>query len=450
MSYLVGIGIAGVLATIVVIACIVAMCYRVVVSTNDVHIVQSAKQTISYGRGEVAGNTYYAWPAWMPLIGIKWISLPVSVFDVKLDSYAAYDKGRVPFAIDIMAFFRVTDSNLAAQRVFSFAELQAQLQGILQGACRTILASSEIEEILEGRSKFGEMFTKEVDHNLAQWGVQTVKMIELMDIRDASNSKVIESIMAKKKSLIDMQSRVEVANNQKIAQEAEINAQQSVMVRKQEAEQMVGIRTAEKERVVGINNQVALQDIKEAEKVTAEKDMAVAQVQRVREAEIARQVQLVEADQVRQTTVIRSDAERQATVLTAQGDLEKAQLHAQGVKVEGEAAGAAEQAVLMAPVNAQITLAKEIGENANYQEYLIKIKVVEKDQAVGIAQAEALKDADLKVIANSGSVNGGVNSLLDTLSPNGGTQVGGMLEALANTPVGKSLLDKFIGTPKAS
>lgn len=437
--------IGAVIVGFIILSMFISMCFRVVVPTNEVHIVQSSKKTISFGKDQQSGNTYYKWPSWLPVIGVKTTALPVSVFDIDLDGYAAYDKGRLPFQIDIMAFFRVTDSNLAAQRVSTVSELHTQLQGILQGACRTILASSEIENILEGRSEFGEKFTKEVDHQLVQWGVQSVKQIELMDIRDTNNSNVIANIMAKKKSEIDKESRIAVAENKRAAEVAEIEAQQSVTIRKQEAEQLVGTRTAEKERVVGINNQKALQDIKEAEKVTAERDMAVAQVQRVREAEIAREVQLVEADQVRQTTVIRTDAERQATVLTAQGDLEKSKLHAEGVKVEGEAKGAAEQAVLMAPVNAQITLAKEIGENANYQEYLIKIKVVEKDQAVGLAQAEALKESDLKIIANSGNVAGGVTSLLDTLSPNGGTQVGGMLEALANTPVGKSLIEKFVG-----
>src|SRR6185436_14936660 len=150
------------------------------------------KRTISYGKDQAAGNTYYKWPSWVPIIGVKTISLPVSVFDVGLDGYAAYDKGRVPFVIDIMAFFRITDSNMAAQRVHAFPELEEQLKGILQGAVRSILATSEIEEILEGRGTFGERFTKEGDANLAQWGVQTVKCIELMDIRDAQGSKVID------------------------------------------------------------------------------------------------------------------------------------------------------------------------------------------------------------------------------------------------------------------
>lgn len=288
-----------VLGAIALFSLLLAIFFRIVVSTNDVHIVQSAKRTTSYGRGQASGNTYYKWPSWVPIIGVKTISLPVSVFDQDLSSYAAYDKGRVPFVIDIMAFFRINDSNMAAERIHSFEELRAQLQSILQGAVRTILASSEIEEILEGRSKFGEMFTREVEGQLGQWGVQTVKNIELMDIRDAEGSQVIANIMAKKKSLIEMQSRVEVANNKRVAQEAEINAQRDVEVRSQEALQMVGIRTAEKEREVGIAHEKSQQQIKDQAKVTAEKTMAVQQVQHVRAAEIERDVKVVDAERAR-------------------------------------------------------------------------------------------------------------------------------------------------------
>jgi flotillin len=408
---------------------------------------------VSYGKDQSAGNTYYSWPAWIPIIGVKTIQLPVSVFDVDLDGYAAYDKGRVPFVIDIMAFFRITDSNMAAQRVHSHPELIEQLKGILQGSCRAILASSEIEEILEGRSKFGKMFTEEVDHNLEAWGVQTVKVIELMDIRDAQGSSVIANIMAKNKSKIEKESRVAVAENIRAAQEAEIIAQREVKLREQEALQQIGQRTAEKEKQVGIANQVAQQEIKAQEKTTAEKHMAVVQVQQVRAAEIQRDVQVVAAEQDKRTTVIKAEGVKQVdivkaegtkqqTVLVAEGNLEQAKLHAQGVKVEGEAQGAAEQAVLMAPVNSQIALAKEIGSNPGYQTYLIQIRTVEKDQAVGVEQAQALKDADIKVIANTGDAISGVSKVMDLFTSKGGTQLGAMAEAFAQTPAGAALLEK--------
>lgn len=442
-SYII-IGIAVVLG-LTLFTAFLALFFRVVVSTNDVHIIQRVSSTVSYGKDQPHGNVYYRWPAWLPAIGVRVSELPVSVFAQNLQDYAGYDKGRVPFMIDIIAFFRITDSNVAAQRVATMQQLNSQLEFILKGVIRTILASSEIEEILEGRSKFGEMFTKEVDVQLQQWGVQTVKCIELMDIRDAADSKVISNIMAKKKSLIEMQSRVAVAENLRAAKIAEVQALQSVEVRQREAEETVGIRAAQRDQAIGISNQQAAQAIKEEERATATKTMAVVEVNAVRQAEIGRAALVVEADQKRQVAVIEADAVKQRTVLVADGNLEGARRHAQGVLVEGEARGAAEQAVLMAPVNAQITLAKEIGQNSGYQTYLVSIRQIEATQVVGIEQAIALQKAEIKVIANAGDPVAGVTNVMQLLTSKGGTQLGGMLEALKQTDVGKALLDRAEG-----
>jgi flotillin len=418
---------------------------RMVVSTNDVHIVQRGKATVSYGKDQAAGNVYYAWPAWLPIFGCTVIRLPMHVFDVKLDGYAAYDKGRVPFNVDVMAFFRVEKSDLAAQRVHTFEELRKQLEGILQGACRTILASHEIEEILEGRSKFGEAFTREVDHHLAAWGVQTVKMIELMDIRDSKDSHVIQNIMAKKKSLIERESRITVAENMRAAQEAEITAKRDVEIRAQEAAQQVGQRTAEKEKQVGVAKEQASQEIKAQAKVTAERDMDVQRVQSVKQAEILRDVNIVAAEQEKRTEVIRAEGEKAKTVTIAEGQLSQAKLHAEGVRAQGEAQGAADTAIAMAPVNAQTALAREIGSNEGYQTYLIQIRVVEKDEAVGRANAQAIAQAkpEIKVLANN--VGEGFGSMLDVLTPKGGTSLAGALEAFTSTEAGAAIVKSLGG-----
>lgn len=423
---------------LLVIGVALPLLFRIVVPTNEVQIVQSAKRTVSYGKGQEAGNVFYKWPAWVPIFGVRTISLPVSVFDQTLDAYAAYDKGRVPFVIDVMAFFRITDSNMAAQRVHSFDELLDQLKSILQGAVRSILATSEIDEILEGRGKFGEMFTKEVDHQLVEWGVQNVKCIELMDIRDAEGSKVISNIMAKKKSFIEMESRTAVANNNKIAGIAEITATQEVQVRQQEAEQQVGTRTAEKDKQIGIAHEQANQAIKDELKITMEKTYAVNQVEHVRTAEITRQAAEVLAQQV-----------RQVMIYEAEGKLAAAKLHADGVRAEGEAEGAAELAMQMAPVTAQINLAKEIGGNAGYQKYLVATRQIEAGQAVGIEQAKALEKANVKVIANTGSATEGMSSAMSLFTPEGGLKVGAALETLAQTPVGAAIIGAVTGNGHA-
>lgn len=414
---------------------LVATTLRRVVNTNEVHIVQSSKKTTSYGKDTGNGNTYYEWPASLPFLGVTKIVLPVSVFDLDLAGYEAYDKGRLPFVVDVKAFFRINQSDKAAQSVASFEELHNQLKAIVQGAVRTILASNEIEEIMQGRSKFGDEFTKEVNGQLANWGVETVKNIELMDIRDHKDSQVIQNIMSKKKSHIEMESRTEVAKNSRIAQIAEIEARKEVDLQGQIAKQSVGLRTIEQEQQVALSKQTMTQAVKEQEKLTKEKEMSVLKVEHVRSAEIKKDVALVAAEQGKQTQV-----------LAAEGQLESKRREAEAINLEGTARANAERAMLLAPVEAQTTLAKEIGQNESYQKYLVTIRQVEADQAVGIEQAKALQAAEIKVISNTGSPTSGLKGVMDLFSSKGGTEVGAMLEGLANTDKGQELMTKFLGT----
>lgn len=445
MTTIITLAIAGVLATILVLATIWIISLRRVVSTNEVHIIQSSRKTVSYGKDQEAGNTYYEWPAWIPLIGIQVIKLPVSVFSLRLRDYEAYDSGRLPFVLDLEAFFRIDNSNIAAQRVSHFQELNGQLTSILQGAARTILASKNIEEIMQGRSEFGIAFTAEVNEQLKAWGVTTVKNIELMDIRDSKGSQVIQNIMDKKKSEIDRESRVVVAENKKAAENAEIDAQREVEINRQLAEKQVGIKTAEKEKEVGIAMEQSQQEIKQQQKITTERAMEVTRVEQVKLAEIEKDVNVVRAEENKRTEIVKAEGEKQKTVLIAEGQLEAEKRNAESILVKGQAVAESEKLLQLAPVEAQIVLAKEIGENQNYQQYLITIRQVEAAQTVGVEQAKALEKADIKVIANNGTATGGISSLNELFTSQGGTNIGALLEGMAQTPAGKALLDKMVG-----
>lgn len=438
---------AAALGVLAFLTTFVALFLRRVVPTNEVHIVQQSKKTISYGQDTKNGNIYYQWPSYLPLFGISRTILPVSVFVLDLEDYEAYDQGRLPFVIDVKAFFRIDNSTVAATRVSSFAELNNQLRAIVQGAIRAILASNDIETILQGRSTFGEQFTKEVETQLSNWGVAAVKNIELMDIRDHKESQVIMNIMAKKKSHIEMESRTEVAKNKQLASIAEINAQKEIDMQAQNAKQSVGLQTTQSEQAVALAQQTKQQAVNDAAKVTKDKEMNVLSVASVRQAEIDKQVQIVKADQTKQVQITQAEGNKQTLTLNAEGALEAKRRESEGITLEGTARAEAEKALQLAPVQAQITLAKEIGANKEYQEYLVTIRKVEAAQAVGVKQAEALAHADVKVISNSGTPSEGLTGVMDLFSSKGGTQVGAMLEALSNTDQGKAFLNKAFPTP---
>lgn len=464
LGFMIGVGVVFV----ILVAVLLAKAFRRVVEPNEVHIVQSGGKTTIYGKQGIVqnedgesvavdtkvSNTYMEWPSWWPIIGVQSVVLPLSVFELSLDTYEAYDIGKVPFVVDIVAFFRIEDAAVAAKRVSSLQELKNQLTAVLQGAVRTILAKNEIESIMEERSTYGEMFTEEVADQLKAWGVVNVKNIELMDIRDGRESKTISNIMAKKESFIEKQSREEVAANIRDAEIAEINARRDTEVQAQVAEQKIGERTAEKDKNVGIANEKAEQEIKTQAKETAERDMAVKLVENVRAAEINKDVQVVKAQETKQTTIIRAEGEREQevidaeaekkkTVIVAEGNLEEQLKIAEGILAVGTSNAEAKRLAEMAVVDPQIVLATEIGENQGYQKYLVDIREVEKNEAVGVEQAKALQDAGIKMIVNSGNVDNGMNNLLDVFTTKGGTNIAGMVEAIRQTDEGSALLNRL-------
>lgn len=436
-----------------------AMKLRRVVPTNIVHIVQTGKSTTSYGRDRKAGNVYYEWPSWLPLFGITVVQMPESVFQVSLVDYEAYDSARLPFVVDITAFFRIANSDTAAQRVASFDELTHQLQGILQGVVRRILATNHLEEIMQQRSTLGNQFTEEVDGQLTEWGVQTVKMIEFMDLRDSTKqgSKVIHNIMAKEQARIDQESRVKVAEHDRIAKLAEIEAKREVDLQAEQALQAVGIRSAQREQEVGIAEEKSKQVVQEQAAATAVKEMEVVSINTIRKAEIAKEaaevkaaqdknVAVVNAQQTKEVAVVEADGEKAATQTRAEGTLFASLKDAEGIAAKGKAEGEAEKAKLMAPVQAQIALAEKIAESKPYQEYLINNRTVEANEAVGKAMAVALEKADIKIVGNGGgNISNSMKGVMGMFGPDGGVDLAGMLTGLASTAEGKAVLDKFIG-----
>ena len=169
---------------------------RRVVRPSEVHVVRRSKKTDIYGDiarlqnnaagkdSEVAGNAYYHIPAWVPVFGMVVQKLPLNNFSVDLKGYEAYDKDKLPFVVDVTAFFRIDDYEKAASRIEDDKTLTEHLKTIVQGAVRTILANDTLDLIMVQRSVYGKQFTTEVENNLKEWGIVPVKSIELMDVRD--------------------------------------------------------------------------------------------------------------------------------------------------------------------------------------------------------------------------------------------------------------------------
>ena len=182
--------------------------------------------------------------------------------------------------------------------------------------------------------------------------------------------------------------------------------------------------------------------------------MEVVRVSMVQQANIDKEKLRIQAEAKKIETEINAeaafkkaefDAKADLEVVTkkAEGTLVVSQKNSEGIKLEGDAKAEAEKKMQLASVETQLTLAKEIGENAGYQNYLIQIRQLEANEKGGLAQAENIKGADVKIIDGAGDVSGGVSSAMDVFSPKGGFNLAGMLEALTSTEEGKALLSKL-------
>jgi flotillin len=298
-----------------------------------------------------------------------------------------------------------------------------------------------------------------------------------MDIKDAGGEEVISNIMMKKKSAIEMERRVEVAKNTKTAQESEIIAKQEIELKKQDADREVGLRAAAVQQEVGIAQEKQRQEVQAQAKITAEKEMEVKEVNEVRSAEIAKRAAMVKAEQEKEVTIIqvntaevaantekkikvvhaeaekaeqilKAEAEKEQVELKADADLKAATNEAKGIKLKGESEASAKELMEKAQVAGQIELFDKVNKDEQYQQFIIEQRKVEAMERVGIEQAKNLENADIKIFANGNSVQDGVQKAAGLLSSNTGFNIGEMLEALANTPMGKELLDKFLKPKK--
>ena len=131
--------------------------------------------------------------------------------------------------------------------------------------------------------------------------------------------------------------------------------------------------------------------------------------------------------------------------LKAEADLVTATNAAKGIEAKGKAEALATELSKKASVQDQVTLAKEVGENQPYQDFLIKQKQVEVQgevmKAVGVAQAQNLSGADIKIFANAGSVSEGVGKASGIFNPGTAFDVASMIEAFKSTLEEISLAD---------
>lgn len=433
-------GIVGVL----VLTLFIAMLWRSIVPQDEVHIVNTSKESKPYGdpkevdeklaQGKKSyGNVYYEFPHWIPVLGVVVKKLTLNVFQVNLDNYPAYDQDKVPFVVDFKSWFVIDNPIVAAKRIKDMSELKAQLQEMLQGIVRKTMAGKTIKEIMESRAELRDIFVKEVGEQCKDWGVK-LNSIEFTDIRDMDGDefRVIDDIKRVQSSAIEKERRVAEAENEKQARLSEIQSKREADLEDVIAKETVEKRDADRKKIVGIANEQAEQEIKEQAKLTKEKEVAVKRTEEVGTAEYQKEKVIIEANAKKEFEIIQAQAEQQSLAIEAEGQKEKDRLEGEGIAAKINAEGEAEANVIQKKGEAKaIALEKEAEAKKKLQEAL-KVELgalaIEAQKEVGVANAAALGKADIRILSGDGN-NGQMARFLEGLAQNS-TVVTSVLERL--------------------
>lgn len=382
---------------------------RRVVAPNYAHVVVRNKSISVYSsHSEISPErnaVYYYFPSWVPYLGMYVMRMPLENLEVHIPDYVTFAKNNARFQCSVSVYMRIQDVTKAARR-FPTGELEQfiiRVRELVVAAIRNTTTEFNAEDVIAKKSEIADRIQSALQEDLGEWGVHIINAA-VVDISDPSDATVIQDISAKKEAEINAESRKIIAVKTKEAEIVEYENTEKAETRKWQMDEAIQMREKQKDQKVQI----------EAQKAKTEQ-MRVIEIQNVRQAEIDKKARIEKAE-----------GERKSLALVGIGE-------AEAIKAKGDAVGKAKEAEARG-LNA---LAKA-GET---------FRLIEKEEKIGLALAQALTDADLRFI-NAGPIN----SFADLFSPKGGAQIGGMLEALSQTnpKLYEKLTGEILGAADAS
>ena len=408
---------------------------RTMVPVNRVDVVtHQGGYTIYSGDQTQTGSgkprtVYYHIPSWVPKFGVIVKSMNLNMMTIEIKDYETFGKNSARFALDATIYCKIQNGFVAAQRFpngrdayDSEERFKIMLRDNIINIIRTATSSFDVEDVISKRAEIADNIRKEIAPDLEKWGCELMQaaivdikdpfkldgngkpiidpntkepMLKTTVIRDISAKKEAEinSLSRKQKSIQEKEAEVVEAENLEIKEKRKVQAQQQIDIAKQTAAQQVA---AEQQKAT------------EAEKV-------VTRTATIKQSEIDR-------DQA----VIRADADAQANIKRADGDNQANALRGQGEAKNVELVGIAKALVIQKTKEAEAAgLAALAAAQAKQQQEAIAIKQLDVTQAVAIAQAEALKNSQVKFIGS-----GTPKNFWDMFSPEGGISTGAAVGAL--------------------
>jgi len=413
-----------------------------VVPPHEAHVVVSRGKgkKVFYSRvleGQKVQSAYWH----IPILQQRLI-LPLENIRIQINRIPLRDMLMAKFSSDVICFISIEDPLIAAEKlgrieaeevktteememrgeiVSGFPAMGREVGKLIESITRNASMTMEIYEIMKQRDKFSEEVEKRVAEPIKDWGLRMVDL-EVIHFTDIEGYTVIKDLEQRQATLINAETRKQVADNQKGASIVESLANKETEMARAENEELYRIRQIQKDQQVGQSQQEAAQKIAEAEMEANKQKVEALRVLNVGTAQVAAQAKIEQAKGDSGAVKTKADGDAEATKKTglAEAEVSKAKLIA-------EADGTKEKAFAL----------KE------YTDAGLSLETIKADVDIKKAQFAALAEG-LKV-AKISIVTSGESSILGIpVSAKVGADIGQMLYEMAERGIDvKSLLDKL-------
>ncbi|TFG09746.1 hypothetical protein EU538_04070 [Candidatus Thorarchaeota archaeon] len=208
-------------------------------------------------------------------------------------------------------------------------EIPPRLTAIIESVIRTACAQLTVEEVLEERQKIIEAIKKELVDIVSEWGLKVVT-VELVDV-----SVVNEAFLR------DM-SKPREAEMHRLAQIAEIEAEQATNSRDIEKTRVIRELEIQRDQKVGVQEQMQIRAIQEEEKQREQSVLEIQLQKDLMQKKYEKQQAEVEAQKDLEVARLDAEAEKQRRIkqeveVEAQRILQEAQAEAEKISVVAQA-----------------------------------------------------------------------------------------------------------------
>jgi len=383
---------------------------HMVIKASGKTVIYSADDSISTSENK---SSYFFIPEWVPFIGMTRKIIDVTIKEI-VDHQETYEKSQARYCVDTSLKYRINNVSVNGQTSLGEEDVAKQLREVISSTVRDVTIKYTLVEVRANKSKVEDEIEELITKDLNKWGLYLVNF-QLVNFADTKHSTIVSDISEREEKRIAAETRIAVAERDREAK-----------IKEAENREMASVRELLEKQKVDAQAEASKVEVAKQEEKAKEAHFKVVKVEEIKRAEIDKEKAKVVAEQIKEVALIKAnelkDAEeinKQQKKLSGEGDKIKAEEIAKGNAAKAREEGLAEAEAIEAKGLAEAKAKNELQKALNLFgddaiKALIAEKEVAKDEAIGIATAQALANAEVKVF--SGSDNRGGFDLGKTLS----------------------------------